>query len=70
MVTPILGTRVLLISPLVRMEATIAIVGVRGIVRSSAIPAVFLIQVGLGLAPTAMRMLAKVNVMKVMGAVH
>ena len=69
-VTPILGTRVLLMCPLVGMEATIAMAGVRGIVRSSAIPAVFLIQVGLGPAPTATRMLAKVIVMRVKGAMH
>ena len=69
-VTPILGTRVLLMYPLVGMEATIVIAGVRVMVKPFALGVTFLIQPGSEPVPSAMRMLAKVIVMRAVGTVH
>ena len=52
------------------MEASLAIAGVRVMVRLGAPDATFLIQPGSEPVPFAMRMLAKVIVMRVMGTVH
>ena len=69
-VTPILGTRVLLMCPPVGMEATIVMAGDRGMVRLGALGATFHIQPGSEPAPSAMRMLAKVIVIRAVGTVH
>ena len=56
--------------PLVGMEATIIMAGVRVMVKPFALGATFLIQAGSEPAPSAMRMLAKVIVMREVGTVH
>ena len=64
------GTRVLLMCPLVGMEATIAIAGVRGMAKPTAQGVVFNIEAGSEPVPSAMRLLAKVIVMRAVGIVH
>ena len=68
--TPILGNRVLLMCPPVGMEATLAITGVRGMVKLSALGVEFHFQLGSEPALSVMRMFAKVIVMSVVGIVH
>ena len=68
--TPILGNRVLLMCPLVGMEATFAIAGVRVMVKPFALGVKFHIQAGSEPAPSVMRMFAKVIVMREVGIVH
>ena len=69
-VTTILGNRVLLMCPLVGMEATFAIAGVRVMVKPFALGVKFHIQAGSEPAPSVMRMFAEVIVMRVVGIVH
>ena len=69
-VTPILGNRVLLMCPLVGMEAAVVMAGVRGMVQPIALGAIHHFQALSEPAPSAMLLFAKVILMRAVGIVH